>query len=133
MTYKFEELQEQFISNLENAVLPQCHDKLYDGTGYCCLGLACMTVYGDKEKYDVGKIQKLIFDNESLDGFCTVKERLNLRGGLGEIKFENLSEVWEERVGEANSLASLNDDLKWDFPTIGMFIRENPEAVFSDF
>jgi hypothetical protein len=122
MSYVLNELEEKWMAALESGEYRQNHaGKLFDGLGYCCLGVLCAVSGFTPE--------------EQADGFYTVAgghhalradiaKRFKLRSGLGD--FDE-----EESIGHTltRGLAFANDKGA-TFLEIAAFIRANPEKVF---
>lgn len=133
-TYQFTELQEKWLKALESGDYSQCKDKLHDGGGYCCLGVACVVagivpvLVGetvDDEGY-VDEEARYVFDGEGEAAPDSLVERLMLRSPVG-----TLQEGATIRIGEHafDRLVYANDN-GGTFAEIAAFIRANPEKVF---
>lgn len=101
--------QRRWLKMLETTRRKQAKEKLFDGTGYCCLGLVCISErvplpHGGKQPYLPG----------------VIAARVKLRTPRGE--------AVEGR--DSDALWSLNDNGK-SFREIAAIIRNDPSAYFT--
>lgn len=124
--FKFTKLQLEWLEALESGQYEQCEGKLYDGTGYCCLGVAERIRDPNSSKLNPER-PSFTLDDEGVNAYSLI-------GDCGELKdtlcMGTLDEDGEELIAE--SLAVLNDSFGWTFKQIAEFIRENPEQVFTN-
>lgn len=130
--------QKQWLNDLESGEYEQCHNRLTDGTGYCCLGVGALVAIEHGAKI---KVSDRKFNNtETVMPRAGVETlRLHSREGrirLEKIKSEKKRAVAKESLGpmlcENPTLTDLNDLLCWSFKEIAAFIRKYPEAVFEN-
>ena len=112
---------EKWAKALESGKYKQTRGRLYNGEGYCCLGVVCDLLgakfkKNDSELWVVGRTQEYAVLPPS------IKKKLNMKTANGVIKgFENSD-------GDEESLVSFNDHGK-TFPQIAKIIRENYKAL----
>ena len=117
---QFTELQLKWIEALESGEYPQCKESLYDGQGYCCLGVA-MRVAGHPDA--------------DIHGENVLPDEAALRYGLNSnvAEFSEFMDVSIQADGATYySLAQMNDSGR-SFSDIAKFIREHPWHVFKNF
>lgn len=102
--------QSKWLRMLESGKFKQAHYTLFDGAGYCCMGLACVSV-GLKPSSDHR------FGDEDAIAPRAVCTALQLHSPVG------------LRKDGAEQLTALNDD-GTRFRTIAKLIRAEPEQYF---
>lgn len=114
MTHKWTDAQCKWIDALRSGEYKQGQDRLNDGDAFCCLGVACHTLYGPRDDgrwFDMGTVapDELVRDLHLRDengGFPLGKELKN------------------------NPCLTDANDRDVSFTEIADFIEANPEAVF---
>lgn len=127
--YKFSEEQERWLQALESGKYEQCKDELWDGDGYCCLGVACaIDGYKKDTRNPMLKGHFLNHNNHSIGGSLDnrLRDKLSLREGNGMLK-----KMHTDGGVRLKALASMNDS-GWSFKQIAAYIRANPRNVFRD-
>ena len=105
----------EWSKDLRSGQFTQCKDRLYDGTGHCCLGVACRTAQrlGMPMKDSVTFTGKFCFrfDNseETYDIPCLFKDRINFHEFQRYGKPYDPSTIW---------FATLNDKENYTFEQI---------------
>jgi hypothetical protein len=131
------EIQEKWLKALESGEYKQCTEALFDGTGYCCLGVADVVCLG--RTFTRSTDHSCFFDNNGntrvLDSVGA--EMLGIETTSGWIT-EVLQEEFYEAIRAAgylgqykSSLAAYNDDGA-TFAQIAAAIRKVPGAVFTN-
>lgn len=109
--FRFGPVQRRWLHALEHGRRKQARGVLYNGEGYCCLGIAVVAALGGKARLDD-------HNRCSLDEYEV--SALGLRHRCG-----------EPRNGSPlNSLVGLNDDAKLTFTAIAAELRKHPRAYF---
>lgn len=131
MTFKFTDLQEKWLTALENGEYPQCEGRLRKESGYCCLGVAADLIDNTAWRRipPIATREGGWSWHEELD-VLKVYEELNLRGRTGLIDWELYKGEKEHPFRIYADLAELNDQ-GHSFAEIAAFIRENPTLVFT--
>lgn len=138
MAFKLSKEQEFFILTLEHTKLKQTKHCLYDGVGFCCLGLytaasgvgldeGALVRYLESKDYDKRNrsMGHLFKNGECLELSSELVVKLGLRGRLGGIDpYYNL-----RYNSNLDDIASMNDSGK-TFKEIAAVLREHPEAYF---
>jgi len=107
--------QKLWLEALESGEYKQAIDRLYDGKGYCCLGVACKIYNKENNK-------RIKYRQEAgLSKLPIIHGWLGLRTTNG--FFGNIDGVHNK------SLTGLNDDGK-SFAEIAEIVRANPDKVF---
>jgi len=104
--------QEKWLQALESGEYRQAKGGLYDGYGYCCLGVACR-----------------LFDN-----FKFEDEQWRCGGHLGIVPtrlVESLGLYDQQGPAGETSLVHMNDG-GWSFQDIAQAIRQEPELYFKE-
>lgn len=138
--FKFTEEQEQWLQDLESGKFKQAPRALCriapDGSrSYCCLGVAMERFHdGERDPLDDGADNPVIYrgdDGEEWTGILSeqVMDLLHFRGTAGELA-EGKSLRVTARDLHVSVLTAAND-CGASFADIAAFIRENPEAVFT--
>ncbi len=137
---KLTELQEKWLAELESGKHKQAKRYLFDGCGYCCLGVACRFVFGiepsAKEHSD-----KKWFQTESNVLPHPISNELGLFSSAGDLR-QDLRQIFKEVIEKEGffnpnsvyspiSLAAYNDTGA-TFAQIAAAIRKLPEAVFNN-
>jgi hypothetical protein len=120
--YQFNEFQLKWLEALESGEYEQGKEKLFDGSGYCCLGVGC-DVLGIEPHEDDGAY---MFDGENVYAPKSLISALRLNSRTGAFRNYNRFDVGAISVP---SLTSANDEGA-TFADIAAFIRANPEKVF---
>ncbi len=133
---KLTELQEKWLAELESGKHEQAAGVLYNGRGYCCLGIACRFVLEIEPKESDGK-----FFFNHLDDILSVLDyqKLNFYATNGEIHPSKREEFYRILVNEGfvgcsyplQALAHYNDRGA-TFKQLAAAIRKLPEAVFNN-
>ncbi len=118
----------KWIDALESGEYKQCKGMLKEGTGFCCLGVAC-EIDDAVEWSEVHK--RYIFDGES--EFTELPEEYNKQLGLTSSFGESQGCILYkgEEVIEAESLLNLNDQEGFTFKQIARILRDTPENFFN--
>ncbi len=133
--YPFTPEQLAWLLDLETTTEPQTYGALHRltrigsfGPGYCCLGRGAVTLNLHETPWS---------DDDYLGSFggsavqLFAFRRLHLRGASGELA--DAVPPAPGVIGEGwQTLAEINDELKWTFPEIAAYIRANPWNVFTD-
>ena len=131
--------QQRWIDALRSGQYEQADSVLFNGTGYCCLGVAC--VLEGIEPVISCNARRFEFDGRIDVAPPTVLDSLHLFSETGHISLDLLFESEDpddiirsgaiiSRLGMNDCLAGLNDT-GWTFEQIANFIEENPDLVFS--
>lgn len=150
MTQEIGPVQEAWLQDLESGKFQQGRTFLYrieqdfETPLFCCLGVYAYTKHKD-EMYETRKAGVYAFAGDEQHALpYTLAHELGLRNQLGSFDLSGLSEDrytrakallgWreEDNGGYYSGLTSLNDKAGWDFKQIAAFIREFPEAVFTE-
>lgn len=117
--YILNEAQEAWLTALESGEYEQARGLLFDGNGFCCIGVAC-------------KISGLPIDEDNRfpdDNGCapeSIRESLKLRSSVG-----HATRGLQIDGADYSSLVSANDG-GCNFKQIARAIRSDPTAVFKD-
>lgn len=119
--FPYTEDQLRWLDALESGEYAQAMGQLFDGSGYCCLGVACEAlglertqetiIFPDKPSREV--IYR--FGGERTVAPREVVERLKLLGNCGDARGFSIP-----------GLAGMNDSGKFDFKAIADVIRLHP-------
>ncbi len=135
---KLTELQEKWLQELESGKHAQTKSVLFDGKGYCCLGVACRFVFGIEPTMRHGDF---LFGDKFSIMPMQEWQKLGLNDGSGRFssvqsktKFHDimtkLNSGIAEEIHKKTSLAEYNDKGA-TFTQIAAAIRACPEAVFT--
>lgn len=124
MAYQFNEAQEAWLKALESGEYEQSKNCLFNGNGYCCLGVACVVAGLQFEK--VGSAY--IADGAEAELPESLLETFKLFNSYGDFRDDSVQDVATFRT---SGLASANDRGA-TFSEIATFIRSNPTAVFKE-
>ena len=116
--FKFGPNQEKWLHALETTKRKQTRGKLQSKAGgFCCLGLACITLGVKPETRDDG----IYFDGDSRILSDRLRKTMGLYESMGSSRFGT----------DGRTLTKLNDNARWPFKKIAAHLRENPRAYFS--
>jgi hypothetical protein len=122
--------QEDWLKELESGNYEQAEGVLCDGTGFCCLGVACEFLGTYKQEVD----ERVYYGVNPEEGEAPeeVYMKLDLYDGCGSLNKDRLPEEVFEKLDEfdIHSLAEMNDSGQYTFRDIAAFIRKFPESVF---
>lgn len=126
MTYQFNEAQLKWLEALESGELDQAQHNLFDGKGYCCLGVLCKVLGAQFEKRG-NRYQT--DDGRSACLPDRLAEKAKMRNQHGYFYPANK----KRKVGGVGfyGLTDANDNGA-TFPEIAAFIRSNPTTVFKE-
>lgn len=132
-------LQEAWLKTLEAGTHEQGKGQLCieadEGYQFCCLGVACEVLIANGYGVDVDSVvheEVTYWDYDGASHTMMKWNQLGLRKENGKLDTSKVSPEWKRELRfSVTTLAAINDRLRWDFPTIAQFIRENPEAVFT--
>lgn len=133
---EFNEYQEKWLRLMETTELPQTKMALYDGNGYCCLGLCMRFVENVEPEYDSDEAL-WSFDGEATVLTDEAISHLGLRTRFGRLRQSSTFYAHLKRAGYRNSfilnsLVAYNDNGA-TFKQLAAAIRACPEAVFKNF
>lgn len=117
------------IDELKSGKWPQTQGTLQNSNGYCCLGVMTKLseIHGGAEplKRPCGDF---LFGSHLGIQSVSVNEWIGLKDDCG-----RSDEVIEDVVNDlqTESLAGMNDDLKWSFEQIGEWLEDNWALVFN--
>lgn len=117
-----------WVKALESGKYQQCRATLFNGEGYCCLGLACR-VKGMRPR-KCSYTGSYLFGKESCGLPSAATKHFAFRTDGGKIDREKMPTSLRRAVPVAG-LIRLNDAHGWSFKRIAAFIRKCPQAVFS--
>lgn len=117
MSFQFTELQEKWLKALESGEYQQGSCQLFDGSSYCCLGVACC-VMGLQKGANCFFAEGYPFGGDLAFG---TYRALGLRTPSGRFATPH---------NDCYSLIDMNDSGKYTFVAIAAYIRANPENVF---
>lgn len=103
----------KWIKALRSGDYQQCGGKLYNGEGYCCLGVACKILHPKIKLEGKGVISKKELGNS----YKNIKVPKLLHG------YGNMNNVEGNLV--VNKLAGMNDSGKYSFKRIATWIEKN--------
>ncbi len=132
----FNEYQEKWLQLMETTKLPQTKMALYDGNGYCCLGLCMRFVENIEPEHDSEGVF-WSFDGETCFLTDEAMSHLELRTRFGQL-ISRTHDFYThlKKCGYSGriefSLASYNDNGA-TFKQLAAAIRACPEAVFTHF
>ena len=114
----------KLVAALRSGEYKQTKNCLYDGEGYCCLGVAC-----DIFSKEVGG--EFVIDNGHY--YFRYNDGENKNYLLGEVReffgFETRSGSFTTENGDIKNLALLNDDYGKSFLEIADIIESEPEGL----
>jgi hypothetical protein len=123
MEYQFNEAQIKWLEALESGDYKQTKGRLFDGKGYCCLGLLCAVTGEQFQK----SADSYVIGSESTVLPVHVAEKAlvaNLNGRF-DGHFHHIG-------GKAYYGLAAANDCGATFSEIAAFIRANPTAVFKE-
>ncbi len=120
---KLTEDQENWLVALESGQYKQGARALFDGRGYCCLGVACK-VQGVPD--DVIALKDVL--SSDVTELLAVREKLKLYDAVGLFR-HGFALPATSTSPPLESLANMNDFGR-SFAEIAAFIRANPREVF---
>lgn len=113
-----------WIEALESGDYTQCREKLTDGTGYCCLGVAGVALgFEVSTEYDGDDVSYEIDGNSGYLG-CQVQRMLGFQTRIPSPIGGPTRNDWDS---EPMSFVSINDQLRWSFDQIADLLREQPD------
>lgn len=120
------ELVDKWVAALRSGEYKQTESVLFDGTGYCCLGVLCKVVqdpifHEDKKRYQW-------FDATAVVP-VQIKEMVGLNSNVGEYTPPNNSSS-NNSLRMSESLVHLNDRKRLTFNEIADIIESRPEGLF---
>ena len=105
--------QTKWIEALRSGDYEQCTDRLFDGKGYCCLGVAAVVCGGSSAPTGIAA------PNYAVEGLALRSSDGELTGRL------HIGPVTSRYLADANDAGAT-------FSEIADFIEANPEAVFRE-
>lgn len=116
--------QKKWLEDLRSGKFEQTEQVLYDGTGYCCLGVACVSL---GYEFEIGEDDD---PHYYCQGTCEVlPESIKLELKLYDVSgVPNISHKSEER--KVYTLSELNDNAKKSFNEIANIIESHPTWYF---
>lgn len=115
-------LQKKWLKELRSGKHKQARNKLYDGKGYCCLGVLCGPVEGIKP---VQIDDTWNFNGETFNLPKNIIEKYGFHDVGGDAIIPHYSESTDDI-----DLVSLNDAAKKTFGQIAQMIENNPQRYF---
>lgn len=136
---KLTTIQQAWVDDLMTGKHPQTQGALQDCDGFCCLGRAAAVMGLKFTEFENGNFGLAVPDeSDYLMGVLheAAYKQMGLRSSEGRIDLDHVKPEWLQDLHDTHGcvrtcLTELNDLLKWPFPRIGRFIKENPEAVFA--
>ncbi len=149
MTKKQKRNLRKWVKALEGGEYYQVKGSLFETNGYCCMGVACVTINRDWERLpqtlwdpmghpDLSNTVTQCYDSEAvisetlLDQLFGLGEKTKLSWEAAHSKVEvelNDETYTPNPVGFADKLAILNDTKGYDFAQIARAIRRRANAV----
>ncbi len=120
--YQFNDDQLKWLAALESGDYEQCRLVLYDGVGYCCLGVACKALGLEPEEHEEYGLSSYSFDGEFELLPESIAQRLRLRSNFGKAE--------RDHPESHSHCTQMNDTRGWDFNTIAARLREEPDVYF---
>jgi hypothetical protein len=122
-------IRAEWIRRLESGKYQQTKGCLYNGEGYCCLGVLCEIAHEN------GIVERS--DKPNGDGhyaYCYDEDGIEI---VADVDLPHAVMAWAgintvAGTYEYGSLVSLNDDKEWDFKHIAEIIRIGPKGLFND-
>ena len=114
--FEFGPNQKTWLRWLKTTKRKQTAGALYDGKGYCCLGIACVAMGLQPVESDTGEYY---FDGADMALSPKMTKALGLRTSSGDPNTETL---W--------SLENLNDVKEYSFKKIAKVLENNPREYF---
>jgi len=113
------ELRKKWVEALRSGQYKQTVGVLYDGTGYCCLGVACKVMGVEPETRN----NNFYFDDQNSVLSINAADKLGLKDCNGEFGTDDTILT--------GSLTTMNDD-GMTFEQIADMIEYEPEGLFND-
>lgn len=113
--------QEKWLRALESGRYEQCKSVLFDGTGHCCLGVACRT-QGLRPKTPEETDHTYEFEGQDSELPESVREALQFHRTDGCRKDSFTGSKW--------NLMALNDEQDANFLQIAALVRAEPHQYF---
>lgn len=131
--------QTKWIEALESEKYDQCSGRLFDGEGYCCLGVGARVFLGAPEVSVNEDGNHYLWGFEADTAPKKLEEKLSLATSTGTPIYTRFTEEQHqasqrenENFPEIHDLVHLNDELEWTFPQIAAHLRKFAHLYFKE-
>lgn len=120
VTKKVLAARKKLVKALRSGKYKQTQKVLFDGRGYCCLGIACRIDAQEKRKRFTCGYNERLYDGEA----AILSEYMQEKLGFSDEGQLNKPVANSSGLGTWNSLVELNDSARYDFKQIAQVIED---------